>query len=84
MRRSARDPLGGPIRRRVLVSLTAAAAGGLLGLLYAHSSLAPWPVHGNAQLQTLYACVGAIGGILAIRMLGLLWALFGDWFERPK
>lgn len=64
------------LRRRVLGTLLPAAVGCFAGFQYAQATLPPEDAQ---RLAAMYASGGAALGILAVRLVGLLWMIIQDF-----
>lgn len=71
------------LRDRLIGSLTPAMIGAGLGFVYARETMDPAALEGSS-LPGMYACMGAVIAILAVRVLGLFRLMFSDFFGKKE
>lgn len=81
MQRKPGQPL--TLKDRLIGSLTPAMIGAGLGFAYARETMGAEAVEGSS-LPGMYACMGAVIAILAVRVGGLLKVMYSDFFGKTE
>ncbi len=77
--KNQRPTVGQQIRRKAAATLIPAVAGAVGGYFYAQYAL-DQELMVNSALPAMYASMGAIVGILVIRLAGLFKTMLSDFF----
>jgi hypothetical protein len=83
MARAPVEPtVGQKIRRRLVAAFVPAIFGAVGGYYYAQYTLAPEVLEKSTHLLALYGSMGAIAGVLTMRIAALGRLMFKDFFTK--
>lgn len=82
-RRERRETVGQTIRKKMFASLVPAAIGAVGGYYYGLKTLEPG-LATSSTLPAMYGCMGAIVGVLGVRIFALVQSMFDDFFRNKR
>lgn len=82
-REPPRETVGRTIRKKLFAALLPAAAGGLAGFYYGQYSMDP-AAPGSAVLPAMYGTMGAIAGVLTVRIAVLFKQIIQDFLTKDE
>ncbi len=80
-RERQRETVGQTIRKKMFASLVPAAIGAIGGYYYGLKTLDP-ALSTSSTLPAMYGCMGAIVGVLGVRIFALFRSMFADFFGK--
>ncbi|MEQ8280463.1 MAG: hypothetical protein RMA76_14105 [Deltaproteobacteria bacterium] len=81
--RDKRETVGQTIRKKLFMSMVPAAVGAVGGYYYGVSELDP-ALSTSSTLPAMYGCMGAIVGVLGVRIFALFKEMISDFFDKPS